>query len=66
MTCSDLGSSFGASYTSYMGRGTVKLRHFKNLVRASSPDLFTLFSSVQKLETFSMGGRLFNLQRKET
>lgn len=45
ITCSDLGSSFGGAYIYFMGQGTVKLRYFKDLVCASSPDLFTLFSS---------------------
>lgn len=49
-----------------MGQGTVKLRYFKDLTCASSPDLFTLFSSVHKLETnWEQTEMILNLQEKE-
>lgn len=60
ITYSDVGSSFGASYIYYMGQRTVKLRYFKDLICAPSPDLFTLFSSSQRLETILSIGTDWN------
>lgn len=57
-----------ASCINHMGCGTMKLRYFKDLICASLPDLFKLFSSVQKLKLYKHRNRLswlFNLQEKE-